>query len=429
MKFDEALERLTQLNKRGIHPGLEGIEKLLKALDNPERGLKVVHVVGTNGKGSTALFISEMLKASGMRCGLYSSPAVFDEREIIKVNGRVISKADYASLVEEVCDLNTFGCTRFEVETAMAFRYFRDKGCDIAVIEAGMGGLMDATNVVTDTVAAVITPIGMDHRDYLGETVTEIATQKAGVIKPGCVVVSAPQLPEVADVLKAKAAKVGASYAAVDDSMLGKVKLGLNKTTFTYKNLSGLEINLRGNYQVVNACVAVEAAEALSLAEKAVRKGLSEARESGRFEKICDKPLFYIDGAHNEPASLALRECIKTYFTKKKIIYIMGMLRDKDIISVIKNTVDLAECVFTVATPNAARTLSAYELADSVREFNKVVTSVDSVEEAVEMAFMMASQDKDTVILAFGSLSHLKRIRDAVDNRKNFKSDCHGAKR
>ena len=288
---------------------------------------------------------------------------------------------------------------------------------------------MDATNVVTDTVAAVITPIGMDHRDYLGETVTEIATQKAGVIKPGCVVVSAPQLPEVADVLKAKAAEVGASYVAVDGSTLSKVKLGLNKTTFAYKNLSGLEINLRGNYQVVNACVAVEAAEAISLAEKAIRKGLSEARESGRFEKICDKPLFYIDGAHNEPASLALRECIKTYFTKQKIIYIMGMLRDKDIISVIKNTVDLAECVFTVATPNAARTLSAYELADAVREFNKVVTSVDSVEEAVEMAFMMASQDKDTVILAFGSLSHLKRIRDAVDNRKNFKPDCHGAKR
>ncbi|MBR5897634.1 MAG: bifunctional folylpolyglutamate synthase/dihydrofolate synthase, partial [Lachnospiraceae bacterium] len=194
MKFDEALEALTQLNKRGIHPGLEGIKKLLAALGNPESGLKVVHVVGTNGKGSTALFISEMLKASGKRCGLYSSPAVFDDREIIKINGRAISKADYARLFATVCEANTFGCTRFEVETAMAFAYFKERGCDIAVIEAGMGGLMDATNVVTDTVAAVITPIGMDHRDYLGETVAEIAKQKAGVIKPGCVVVTAPQV-------------------------------------------------------------------------------------------------------------------------------------------------------------------------------------------------------------------------------------------
>jgi len=429
MKFDEALEALTQLNKRGIHPGLEGIKKLLAALGNPESGLKVVHVVGTNGKGSTALFISEMLKASGKRCGLYSSPAVFDNREIIKINGRAISKADYARLVATVCEANTFGCTRFEVETAMAFAYFKERGCDIAVIEAGMGGLMDATNVVTDTVAAVITPIGMDHRDYLGETVAEIAKQKAGVIKPGCVVVTAPQVPEAMEVIRAKAAEVGAECVAADSNAVSKVKLGLNKTSFAYKKFSGLEINLRGQFQVVNACVAVEVAGAVSLAEKAVRKGLTEARESGRFEKICDKPLFYIDGAHNEPASVALRECIKTYFTKKKIIYIMGMLRDKDVTSVIRNTVDLAECVFTVATPNAARTLSAYELAEAVREFNPMVTSVDSIEEAVEMAFMMASQDKDTVILAFGSLSHLKRIKDTVDNRKSFKIDCHGAKR
>ena len=429
MKFDEALEALTQLNKRGIHPGLEGIKKLLSALGNPERGLKAVHVVGTNGKGSTALFIAEMLKASGKRCGLYSSPAVFDEREIIKVNGRMISKADYARLVENVCGVNTFGCTRFEVETAMAFMYFKERSCDIAVIEAGMGGLMDATNVVSDTALAVITPIGMDHRDYLGETVAKIAGQKAGVIKSGCAVVSAPQVPEASKIIEAKAAEAGASYTVTDSTAVSKVKLGLNKTSFSYRNLSGLEINLRGNYQVVNACVAIEAAWALSLTEKAVRKGLSEARESGRFERICDKPAFYIDGAHNEPASLALRECIKTYFTKKKIIYIMGMLRDKDIISVIKNTADLAECIFTVATPNTARTLSAYELAEAVREFNPMVTSVDSIEEAVELAFMMASRDKDAVILGFGSLSHLKRIKEAVDNRNNFKTDCHGAKR
>ena len=189
-----------------------------------------------------------------------------------------------------------------------------------------------------------------------------------------------------------------------------------------------MEINLLGNYQVKNACLAVEAAVALSLPEKAIRKGLMNARESGRFERICDKPLFYIDGAHNEPASLELRECIKTYFTKKKIIYIMGMLRDKDIKSVIQNTADLAECIFTVATPNTARTLSSFELAEAVREFNPMVTSLDSIEEAVEMAAMMALSDKNTVVLAFGSLSHLKRVRDAVSNIGNFKSDCLGAK-
>ncbi len=429
MKYEEALETLSELNKRGIHPGLEGIRKLTEALGSPEKGLKVIHVVGTNGKGSTALFISEIIKAAGYKCGLYSSPAVFDDREIIKVNGRMISKADYCGLVEEVCGANVFGCTRFEVETAMALKYFKDRECDFAVVEAGMGGLTDATNIVTDTVAAVIAPIGMDHTEYLGDTIEKIAAQKAGIIKKGCKVVSAVQVPEAASVIREKAAAEGASYCEADASFAEKVKLGLNKTTFTYKGMTALEINLLGNYQVKNTCLAVEAALALSLPEKAIRKGLTNARESGRFERICDKPLFYIDGAHNEPASLELRECIKTYFTKKKIIYIMGMLRDKDIKSVIRNTADLAECVFTVATPNAARTLSSFELAEAVREFNPMVTSLDSIEEAVEMAAMMALSDKNTVVLAFGSLSHLKRVRDAVSNIKNFKSDCHGAKR
>ena len=429
MKYEEALETLSELNKRGIHPGLEGIGKLMGALGNPEKGLKVVHVVGTNGKGSTALFISEMLRAAGYKCGLYSSPAVFDEREIIKVNGRSISKADYAALTEEVCGANTFGCTRFEVETAMALKYFKDKECDIAVVEAGMGGLTDATNIVTDTVAVAIAPIGQDHREYLGDTVAEIAAQKAGVIKPGCIVVSAVQPEEAASVIRERAAEAEARYVESDSNYATKIKLGLNKTTFTYKGMSGLEISLLGNYQVINACLAVDVAAALSLTEKAIRKGLLNARESGRFERICDKPLFYIDGAHNEPASVQLRECIKTYFTKKRIIYIIGMLRDKDIKSVIGNTADLAECIFTVATPNTARTLSSFELAEVVREFNPMVTSLDSIEEAVEMASMMALSDKNTVILAFGSLSHLKRVRDAVSNIKNFKSDCHGAKR
>ena len=205
MKYEEALETLSELNKRGIHPGLEGIRKLTKALGSPERGLKVIHVVGTNGKGSTALFISEIIKAAGYKCGLYSSPAVFDDREIIKVNGRIISKADYCALVEEVCGANVFGCTRFEVETAMALKYFRDKECDFAVVEAGMGGLTDATNIVTDTVAAVIAPIGMDHTDYLGDTIEKIATQKAGIIKKGCKVISAVQVPEAASVIRKKA--------------------------------------------------------------------------------------------------------------------------------------------------------------------------------------------------------------------------------
>jgi len=419
MTYNDALDYLDGLSSLGIRPGLEGVKLLAQETEALSDTIEYIHVVGTNGKGSTSLFISEILRAAGYKVGVYASPAVFSEREIIKVNGREISKADYAEILEEISTKNTFGCTRFEVETIMALLYFKKKECDIAIIEAGMGGELDATNITKRSLATVFTSIGMDHIQYLGDTIEKIAATKAGIIKDDSVVVSAPQTEAVIKVIKEKAGLHNSKMHLCDSSEMKSVKFHAKGTVFNYREFKNIKLSLLGTFQVINASLAIDTV--LALAEKGIivnskhiYKGLEKATEAGRFEKICEKPLFFIDGAHNPPASERLRETIETYFTKKKIIYIMGMLRDKDVETVVKNTADLADCIFTVATPNAKRTMSSYELADVVRKYNSVVTSMDSVEEAVEMALLMAGTEKDIVIVGFGSLSHLSRIKQAV---------------
>ena len=384
MNYDEALSYMLSLNKRGIHPGLSGVKLLCDACGNPENRLKVISVVGTDGKGSTSLLISEILRAEGLKVGLFSSPAVFSDREIISVNGRDITKQDYVNLVEELSKLNDFGCTRFEVETIMALKHFENENVDVAIMEAGMGGLLDSTNVVPSNIASVFTAIGLDHTEHLGTTVEAIAENKTGVIKDDSITVTTSQLPEVMEIIKKNASLHNNSVVLADYALAKNVKFRLSGTSFDYKDLKGLTINLLGTFQVQNAVLAIEAARALAymgieVSEKAIRKGLLKARKPGRFEKVQDKPLMFVDGAHTPQASLRLRETLTTYFTKKKIIYIMGMLRDKDVAEVVKNTVDLASAVFTVATSNKARTLSSFELAEVVKTYNNMVTSVDGI--------------------------------------------------
>lgn len=430
MTYTEAKEYMDNLNRRGIHPGLEGITALLDALSHPEDSLNVVNVVGTNGKGSTALFLAEILEAAGLKTGVFSSPAVFDEREIIRIGSNCISQKSYGELVDIISRANTMGCTRFEVETALAFLYFANKKCDVAIMEAGMGGLTDATNAAKSCIASVFTAIGIDHIDYLGDTVEKIARNKAGVIKAGSSVISTGQLPTVENVISEKAGEFDTEVVWSDYSKALNIRYKKDCTVFDYKEYKNIKTGLLGAYQVQNICLAIDAAKEIAkrlkvnITVKHIIKAVAGATEHGRFERICDKPVFYIDGAHNEPASLRLRENIETYFTNKKIIYIMGMLRDKECDKVVANTAEYADCIFTVATPNKSRTLSAFELAEIVKPYNPMVTSLDSIEEAVEMAAMMA--DKDTVVLAFGSLSHLNKVREAVNNIKLIKKDTHG---
>ncbi len=427
MNYNECEEYLCQLNTKGMKPGLDAIKTLLSKLGDPQDDLCVIHVAGTNGKGSTASFIASVLKEAGFKVGVYSSPAVFEEREIIRIGKRNISKEDYVNLINEIKDTG-LEFTRFELETAMALLYFKRKECDYAIIECGMGGRDDATNVFKTNVLSVFAAIGMDHMAYLGDTVNKIATNKAGIIKPGgrCVVNGTSK--DALDAIKTVAEEKKNPLYVYDPDELKKVKLSLTGASFDYKELKNVKISLLGTYQPDNAATAIEACFALKdagvkISDKNIYNGLHNTTEPGRFEIISKKPLTVIDGAHNEPASQRLRESIQKYFPDRKLIFIIGVLKDKEYDKVIENTCDLCEHVITVTAHNKTRALSALDLALSVKKVNPTVTTADSVDEAVELAYMLS--DKDSAVIAFGSLSYLFQVKKAVDKYKDKVKEWH----
>ena len=420
MNYEETLDYIASLSTYGIVPGLDSITELCRRLGNPQEALAFVHIAGSNGKGSVLAYVSTILKCAGYKVGRFSSPAIFEKREIIQVNGRSITKKAFCELAERikaVCEemvADGFSHpTPFEVETAMAFLYFKECGCNVVVMEVGMGGREDATNLIQNTKVAVLAPISMDHMQFLGKSLKEIAWQKAGIIKNGCYVVSAVQDADCMQVIAEEAATKGAALTVPGEAT--KVKYGLVKQRFSYKNAAGidfadLEITLAGKQQVENASLAVEVIGKLAecgykVSEKQLRKGLYETIWPGRFQVLSEKPYFVIDGAHNEDAAKKLAESIRFYFTNKRIIYIIGILRDKEYEKVIAETYAYADQIITVTSPNNPRALHALDLAQTVREYHPNVTAAGSLEEAVEMAYLLAG--KDDVIISFGSLSYL----------------------
>lgn len=429
MKDKEVVEYLEKYGSIYCRPGLETILKLCDKLDNPQDAVPVIHIAGTNGKGSTIAFITAILTEAGYKVGKYTSPAVFAYEERFQINNKNITKKRFAELLTQVAkeadameEAGDMHPTVFEMETAVAFKYFKDEQCDIAVIETGMGGLLDATNIMKEKLAAVFTPISMDHMQFLGNSIEAIAEQKAGIIKNCRYVITGAQVREADIVLRKHTMMDGAEFVKADAEQIKSVKTKISKpTSFNYKNLKALEIKLLGDYQVENAVLAIECVETITkagyvISEEHIRRGLIKAQWNGRFTCIDSKPLFIIDGAHNEDASVKLSKSVANYFTNKRIIYIMGMLRDKDIEAVIKNTYRHADYIITVKPPHNQRALDAIDLAKVVLKYHPCVTAVDSVEEAVEAAYAVA--EKNDVIIAFGSLSYLGRISQVVTNRK-----------
>jgi len=420
MKEREAIEYIESCGGLGIVPGLDSVRELCRRVGDPQKSLKFVHVAGTNGKGSVSAFISAALRRQGYRVGRYLSPAIFQYREEIQVNDRWIfvrAFCDGIELLREKCDeMVREGLahpTSFEIRTVLAFLYFCEKKCDIVVLETGMGGLLDATNIVENTVAAVITSISMDHMRFLGNTLAEIAAQKAGILKAGCTAVTIAQSGEVMRAIEEKASKTGCPLVVSQAENAAHIKYGLEKQRFDYGGYKGLEISLAGKYQIENASLAVDALGVLGekgfpVEEEKLRQGLREAVWPGRFTVVGKKPYFIADGAHNEDAAKRLAESIEFYFTKRRIIYIMGMLRDKEYEKVIGLTHSYADQIITITPPGNPRALSAYDLACAAAKFHKNVTAADSLEEAVEMSMLLAG--KDDVIIAFGSLSYLGRL-------------------
>ena len=438
MNYREAMEYMEELKQYGTVMGLDTMRELCARLADPQDRLQFVHIAGTNGKGSVLAYVSTVLQTAGYRVGRYISPAVTDYRERFQIGGRMITQSALCACLEQVKAaaeaMAAEGMphpTAFEVETAVAFLYFADRKCDIVVLETGLGGAQDATNVVRTTLVAAFSSISMDHMDILGDTLEKIATVKSGIIKDKCYVISAKQAPEVMKVLRQASTLHKAKFFTADVSRAKNIRYGMTKQRFTYDKYKDVEITLPGQFQTENAVVALEVIGALGrlgypVPEDKLCQGMTQTRWPGRFEVIGKNPLFIADGAHNEDASVRLAQSIRFYFTNRKIIYIMGMLRDKEYDKVIRNTYELAEHIITVTPPVRERAMHAYDLAQAVRQYHNSVTVADSVQEAVELAYLLAAADKDYIIIAFGSLSYLGELMHVVEHRDTIRRDSHG---
>lgn len=428
MNYEEAREYLDQVSKGGSVLGLDNMRGLLKRLENPQDSLKFVHISGTNGKGSVLAYVSTVFKEAGYRTGRYISPTLFSYREKIQVNERFIGREDLARLTakvkkaaEEMKNSGKGSPTIFEIETTLAFLYFVEQKCDIVILETGLGGALDATNVITTSVMEVITSISMDHMEFLGDTLGKIALQKAGIIKPHTAVVSAMQETEAAEVILDVCRKKECICNMVDPKQIEHISYGCDGQSFSYKNWDNIKISLMGSYQIKNAALALEAIEALrelgyQLNDNAVYQGMKKAVWKGRFTIISKEPFIIMDGAHNQAAAEELVRSLKLYYPGKKFYYIFGMFRDKDYHQVIRLTAPLAEYIITVETPENPRALPAEELKKAVAEVNPSVEAAGSLRMAVNQ--VMEQIDKDAVIVIFGSLSFLGEAEMAVNRYK-----------
>lgn len=425
MTYKEARVYLDKVSKYGSVLGLDTIRNLLDELGNPQDELKFIHIAGTNGKGSTLSFISSVLTEAGYRTGRYISPAVLSYLEMIQVDGQWISEEEFAELVEKVkkavARMETKGLvspTIFEVETAIAFLYFYEKECDYVVLETGLGGVDDATNIVKNTVAAVFATISYDHMGILGNTLDEIAEKKAGIIKQGCTVISTKQKPEVRRVLEQKAKESGCTIVFAEPEKAIVENSDYKETIFSYKEWENLLIRLAGSYQIINALTALELFSRRiipGISDEAVRNGLEKAEWTGRFSCIYEKPVFMIDGAHNEDAAIRLRETLEQYFPDKEKIFICGVFKDKEYEKIAQIMAPLADRIYTVNLPNRERTLDAETLCSVMRQYARESCKIEATGDtcaAVEKALQEAKEDE--VILAFGSLSYLSDVIDCV---------------
>ena len=454
MNYSEAREYLKNVNKLGSILGLNTIKELLKRLGNPQNELKVVHIAGTNGKGSIMTFVQNILMESGYKVGRYCSPAVFNEREIIRINDEYISEeqsADLLTRIKEKCDsMYSEGLphpTSFEIETAEALMFFKEQNCDIALIECGMGGETDATNVFEKVLCSVIATISLDHTQFLGSTIEEITKVKSGIIKENCPVVMSKQTGEAESVIKKVCKQNNSELIIPTEQDFENVEIDGLRTKVTYKASNNKEyiLNLQalGTYQIKNAKTAVEVALVLDKAltektnicdesdknnstgmknninnsgntiEKNIKKGIEKTVWPGRMEVISKEPLIIIDGAHNPGAVLELRKTLDLYFTNKRITFIMGVLSDKDFSKEAEIIADRAERIITI-TPNNSRGLDGHKLAETLVKYNKNVQVADSLKQAAEESIDTIKENRADMILAFGSLSYLGELKQVV---------------
>ena len=422
MNYNEALEFIHSRMKFGSQPGMERITALCEAFDNPQDKLKFVHVAGTNGKGSTCTMISNMLVAAGYKVGLFTSPFVVDFRERIQVNSEMIPKDAFAKIIEKIVPVidelkeKNIEPTEFEIITAAAFLYFLEENCDIVVLEVGLGGTLDSTNVIKKSEVSVITSISMDHTDILGDSLLEIAAHKCGIFKEGGHVVGYPQ-PDftVERFVKDKAKEAGCSYTHSDLARIRLVREEFDGSTIIYAGCT-FKIPLSGKHQIYNFSTAISAINVLknkgwNVSAKNMIDGISALRIPARVEIVSKDPLVIIDGGHNAEGIDALCYALKKYYNDKKIIAVFGMMRDKNYKYCAEKLAPLCDRIYTTTVSNP-RSLTAKELAAEIKNNGFKAKPVEDCGKAYEKAIKKA--DKNSVVLVCGSLylaSDIKKLQ------------------
>ncbi len=426
------IDRIHEFNRFGMVLGLDRMEELLRRLGNPQDDLKVILVAGTYGKGSVSKYLEEGLSACGYKMGLYTSPYIETFNERIRYDGADISDEDLeyygqkvVSAAEAMVADGLDSPTEFEVVTAIAFLYFADRQADITILEVGLGGIGDSTNVVKSPLASVITSISYDHMAQLGSSLAEIAVNKAGIIKTGCPVIANVPQRDAAKIIARKAYAMGSRLydisgirAAVSDETPFSQKVSME---LYEKSYSDVEISMVGRHQAENLKTALATLEilrksgAVKLDREALYEGLKRARQPGRFEVISEDPLVIIDGAHNEAGAQALQETMAQHFAGKKILLVAGILADKEIDSIVKFLTKITDHII-VTEPDNPRKLAAEKLAEHVADFGVAAEAVSDVEAAVHRAKELA--DGYDVILFAGSLYLIGDVRRLWRNER-----------
>lgn len=421
MNNEEALQYIHSMHRLGSHPGLDHTRALLAAIGNPQNAYRCLHVGGTNGKGSFCAMADAVLRAAGYRVGLYTSPYVRDFAERIRVNGENIPSAaltEITDLVRTAAEKMATPPTEFELITAIAFEYFRRKKVDLVVLEVGLGGRLDPTNVIEEPLLSVITGIGFDHTALLGNTLQAIAAEKAGIIKPHCPALFGGGSDSAGRTLATIAAAVRAPFCVVDRSRLRVESLTTEGTVFDFGDLHGLRLSLLGTYQPQNAATVLTAMEILSeragmrIPEEAIRQGLETVVWNARFERLSADPQVFFDGAHNPQGIAAAVRSVQTYFPEEKVPVLSGVMADKDFDGMIEGLKPIVSQAYTV-TPDSPRALPAEEYAGHFRDHGISAVSYGTVADALRAAVADAKA-QGLPLICLGSLYLYREVEKAL---------------
>ena len=428
MSMEKVISYVNTNRGDGQKESLDRLYTLLEKLGNPHKNLKYIHITGTNGKGSTASMFQSVFQESNLSVGLFTSPHLEVVNERIRLNGENITDADFIRLVdviephvlelEEQMKQNYYA---FELLTAVAFLYFQEKQPDIILLEAGIGGRLDSTNVIEESEVSIITSLGLDHMATLGETLEEIMYEKVHILKEEGYLITGPITEHLKLIANRQAEQVNGNVTFLDKNEIKIYESTLGQQVFSYREWKDVKITLLGLHQIENACLVLEACEQLihkgwPLEKETIYRGLEKASWPGRFEKVFDKPLFYMDGAHNEASVKRMVETLETTFTDQKFYFVLGMMKDKEYAKMIQQVEHLAKAFYLVS-PDWQRGFDVTEVARDLNREGYQAIAMENIDEVLN--FIQNEIPKDETVIQFGSLYLVGEMKQILKKREN----------